>query len=188
MFVVLIPIIGIIGMFVYTWYQRKQLAVYFKDKDGQKEEEDRRLLKLVLSIIHRTEEAIQDKIVVNGHFITQTVLVRKTTTYYSYVILYDSILEEAELISYNPDSKESSSLGVFRKDAIEAIDLGGQTNYLFHEATTEKLLYSVQTIAHDVSRQGEYEIRYSQVKAYNDLRQHWKLPPISEKLTIGGKN
>lgn len=161
-------IVAVIVTLFCIFYAKKS-KTYFADENGEKKEEDKKLKEIVEGIIRPTQYNLDNKIFVNGHFIKQTRAVVKVTTYTSYVILYDRETDEIELINYK-NTGEAVSLGKFSKDLVEAVDQHEvQTNYLFRD-NSGKILHSVQTKGIEFTYENDYEIRYSQLKEYSELR------------------
>lgn len=172
-FLIIIIFVPIACFFLY---QRNK--AYHQDYSGEKQKEDNRLKEVVSGIVQIAQKDLDNKLFVNGHYTKQVTLIKKKTTYYSYVILFDKSTEEIELISYNPKSGEAASLGFYTKNQIEAVDIEGiNTNYLFKEAN--KIRYRVQTQGVDITYENDYGIHYSQVDDCNQLRAQFNLKTLS---------
>ncbi|WP_100065800.1 hypothetical protein [Miniphocaeibacter massiliensis] len=163
---------GIFALVIgYSIICNKRYKEYFEDESGEKAKMDLEMKQRLIGILLPLDPKIQEKNIVNGHFIKQVSLVLKVTTYYSYAIVFTDDKDSLLLYEYSPEEEKASLIGEFSLEQLSMKEISPyQINYLFHDVNG-KLLHSVQVYNQEIPDSNDYEIKYSQSKEFEKLRE-----------------
>lgn len=139
-------------------------------ESGLRAEEDLELKNQLRALLLEKGVDLSNKIFVNGHFTKEKVMLIRTTTFYSYVLVFHPQSGPITVYSYLPDESELRFVGDFAQEQIKAKPYASVgINYLFHD-DAGKHIFTVQTLAEDLPGSSEYQLSYGQREEYEALR------------------
>lgn len=154
--IALIPIV-VIGFTLLNRFQTKRY-----EESGLKNQQSDQLKKEIIQRLIDAGIDMTDNIVINGHFTISVSHVWKSTSYYSFLIVFTEHGKEVSLYNYIPDEPDITLVGKFGLNRIKVKNTK-EIAYSFIFFDDEmKEVQSVEAYKDIMPTKSEYQIQYPQ--------------------------